>query len=162
MFLFTDFLATDVPDNWYDETLRSLDVVIMLAMASGSRARDRNGVRAYEEKIENRQARLKGTVQAGDMVDVTLLGPDSPSKLSGIHICHLLPKHPDTFANRTLPVIFIGGPLKGEVRFVTKIEGDRVWVKKYDTAKCRDTTEHSKYELALIMYPKRGKGTRRK
>lgn len=141
-----------VKETWLDDDLCKLP--LFLVLASGSRALNRD--------TENVQATLKSS-SLGNVVDLRLLRANCPHEVSNVHIRHLLPVHPSTkevSATSTAKqyVVFIRGSLKGELRLLDKVEGDRVWVKNSDGG---ELSEHSKYDLVLSRKVKskvKGKG----
>jgi hypothetical protein len=116
-----------------------------------------SGGRALNHDTENVRATIKPSSRStGDVVDVRLLRSGLPQELKNISIRHILPVHPSTESLSSSSVakqylVFLKGPLKGEVRVMDRIEGDRIWVKNPADKKL---TEHSRFDFVLSRHVK--------
>jgi hypothetical protein len=124
----------------------------MVVMASGSRAFDLDSAGC--------NAKLLRPLEK-NKVEVWLLRAHPPHQKE-VWTRNVLPKHPDA-AKSNARVVILKGPRKGDFCAVTRMEGDRVWVKeaRKQGSKQRgkqslnkEVTEHSKFDLVLSLQPR--------
>jgi hypothetical protein len=116
-------------------------------MASGNRAFDIDSA-GCNAKLLNSQGDGKVTVY--------LLRAHPPHRKE-VYTRNVLPKHPSIEHGRAKAmalVVFIKGPRKGELCSVSKVEEDKVWVKKTSKQGRKDeATSHLRTDLALTLQP---------
>jgi hypothetical protein len=139
-----------VDEDWLDESLRGLQTVFHLDMASGSRR--------YSRATEGVRAKLTPSAEHGNIVNIILLWDQSPKSIKGLPIRHVVPHHP-TSKNMGDSVVFIRGPLKAQFRVVDHVDGERVFVSEIGKKKSRSKgpalMEHSLHDVMLSQWPKK-------
>ena len=143
-------LCVDVDEGWLDESLRDLNTIIFLEMASGSRR--------YSRDTEGVLAKLALKRDRASLIDVDLLWGGNPRFLSDLPIRHVLPRYP-TAGNIGDPVLFICGSRKGQFGTVHAADKGRIMVSELKVkgrrrAKIPEPIEHPKYDLTLCQWPK--------
>jgi hypothetical protein len=140
----------DVDEGWLDESLLSLNTILFLTMAGGSRR--------FTRATEGVLAKLILKHKRGSFIDVDLLWNNHPRSLHDLPIRHVLPRHPAE-ENIGDPVLFIRGSRKGQFGTVHAARDERMMVSEVKgkgrrRAKIPEPTEYSKYDLTLCQWPK--------
>lgn len=117
-------------------------------MASGSHAFDRDSA-GCDVKLLKPSEKNK--------VVIWLLRTHPPHRKE-VWTRNVLPKHPDVVKSN-IRVVIIKGPRKGDFCAITRMEGDRVWVKEASKQGSKqrlnkEVTEHSKFDLVLSLQPR--------